>query len=105
MNKDPTVIKPIHVQTPCVLDSVLCKPHFKVLVSLIWGSYDLVASEPENHIVSLWIHKKFNNENWECHSVGNDDGSHALMFEYLVPSWWNCLEGLGVVALLEKVCH
>lgn len=25
--------------------------------------------------------------------------------EYLVSSWWNCLEGLGGVALLEKVCH
>lgn len=25
--------------------------------------------------------------------------------EYLFPNWWNIWEGLGEVALLEKMCH
>lgn len=35
---------------------------------------------------------------WEC-------PSWAHIFEYLLPSWWNCLEGLRGVVLLEEVCH
>lgn len=33
-----------------ILHLMLSQPHFKVLVSLIWGSYDHVAPEPENHM-------------------------------------------------------
>lgn len=36
----------------------------------------------------------------------NENGPHRFhIFEYLVPSWQNCLKRLGDVALLEELCH